>query len=40
MARRKTHAPLDVLINGRQGGSLEKAANGAISFRYSEEWLA
>lgn len=40
MARRKTHAPLDVLINGRQVGSLEKAASGAISFRYSEEWLA
>ena len=40
MARKKTHAPLDVLINGRQVGSLEKAASGAISFRYSEEWLA
>ena len=40
MARKKTHAPLDVLINGRQVGRLEKAASGAISFRYSEEWLA
>lgn len=40
MARKKTHAPLDVLINGRQVGRLEKAVSGAISFRYSEEWLA
>lgn len=40
MARRKTHAPLDVLINGRLVGRLEKAANGAISFQYDEEWLA
>jgi serine/threonine-protein kinase HipA len=40
MARRKTHAPLDVLINGRLVGQLEKAANGATSFQYAEEWLA
>lgn len=40
MARRKTHVPLNVLINGRLVGRLEKAANGAISFQYASEWLA
>ena len=39
MARKKVHAPLDVLINGRLVGRLEKAANGAISFQYSAQWL-
>lgn len=39
MARKKTHAPLDVLINGRLVGRLEKAANGAISFQYAAGWL-
>ena len=32
MPRKKTHAPLSVLINRRPVGRLEKAANGAISF--------
>lgn len=40
MARTRTYAPLDVLINGRLVGHLEKAANGAITFRYGEAWLA
>ncbi len=39
MTRKKTHAPLDVLINGRFVGRLEKATNGAISFQYAESWL-
>ncbi|KAG5719067.1 hypothetical protein E4T56_gene5214, partial [Termitomyces sp. T112] len=39
MARRKTHVPLDVLINGHTIGRLEKAANGAISFQYATSWL-
>ena len=39
MTRKKTHAPLNVLINGRTVGQLEKAANGAISFQYAESWL-
>ena len=39
MARKKAHAPLDVLINGRLVGHLEKAASGATSFRYAKEWL-
>ena len=40
MARKKAHVPLDVLINGRRVGRLEKASIGAISFQYGEEWLA
>lgn len=40
MARRKTHVPLTVLINGRVVGSLEKASSGATSFQYAPEWLA
>lgn len=39
MARRKTHAPLNVLINGRLVGQLAKAPNGAISFQYAASWL-
>lgn len=39
MARRKTHAPLDVLINGRLAGQLDKETSGAISFRYDDRWL-
>lgn len=40
MARKKTHTPLNVLINGRLVGQLAKASNGAISFQYAESWLA
>ncbi|PQM26377.1 toxin HipA [Sphingopyxis lindanitolerans] len=40
MARKKTHLPLDVLINGRLVGRLEKAANGATSFQYAGQWLS
>jgi serine/threonine-protein kinase HipA len=39
MARRKTHAPLNVLINGRLVGQLRKEANGAVSFQYDQSWL-
>jgi serine/threonine-protein kinase HipA len=39
MPRRKAHAPLDVLINGRQVGSLSKESDGAIRFAYDQEWL-
>jgi serine/threonine-protein kinase HipA len=39
MARKKTHAPLNILINGRLVGRLEKASSGAISFQYAESWL-
>lgn len=40
MARKKTHQPLEVLINGRLVGRLEKASTGAISFQYDNAWLA
>lgn len=40
MARKKTHVPLNVLINGRPVGQLAKASTGAISFYYAENWLA
>lgn len=39
MARRKTHAPLNVLINNRLVGRLEKEASGAASFQYDQSWL-
>jgi len=39
MSRRKTHAPLNVLINTRLVGRLEKEPNGAIAFRYDPSWL-
>lgn len=39
MARRKTHAPLDVYINNRLTGRLSKETGGAISFAYDATWL-
>lgn len=39
MPRRKTHAPLNVLINNRLVGRLEKQASGAVSFTYDQTWL-
>jgi serine/threonine-protein kinase HipA len=39
MARRKTHAPLRILINNRLVGRLYKEANGAVSFQYDQSWL-
>jgi serine/threonine-protein kinase HipA len=39
MPRRKVHAPLNVLINNRLCGRLEKDAGGAISFQYDPNWL-
>lgn len=40
MARRKTHTPLNVLINNRLVGRLEKEPSGAIAFQYDADWLA
>jgi serine/threonine-protein kinase HipA len=40
MPRRPTHPPLAVFMNGRRVGTLARAANGAIDFRYAEDWLA
>lgn len=39
MARKKTHAPLNVLINNRLAGRLEKQNDGAIKFAYDLTWL-
>ncbi|OYX65188.1 MAG: toxin HipA [Sphingomonadales bacterium 32-64-17] len=39
MARKKSHAPLDVYINNRLAGQLLKEPDGAISFTYDESWL-
>lgn len=39
MGRRRAHTPLNVLINGRPAGRLEKETSGAVSFRYDRNWL-
>lgn len=39
MGRRKTHIPLNVLLNNRLVGRLEKETSGAIWFRYDLAWL-
>lgn len=39
MSRRKTHAPLNVFLNGRLVGLLRKEASGANTFQYASDWL-
>ena len=39
MPRRRAYDPLNVLVNGRIVGRLEKASSGAIAFKYNDEWL-
>jgi serine/threonine-protein kinase HipA len=39
MARRPTHAPLNVFVNGRLVGVLRKQSTGAVDFQYAREWL-
>ena len=39
MARKKTHTPLNVFMNGRLVGTLNKQASGAIDFTYADDWL-
>lgn len=39
MGRRKAYAPLNVLINNRLTGRLNKGASGAVSFQYDQSWL-
>lgn len=39
MPRRRTHAPLHVLLNNRLVGYLSKAPSGAVDFRYDDAWL-
>lgn len=40
MARRRTHTPLNVFLNGRPVGTLRRASSGAIDFQYASDWLA
>ncbi len=39
MARRRAHVPLDILLNNRSVGRLEKETSGAVWFRYDRAWL-
>ncbi|MEM9837657.1 MAG: type II toxin-antitoxin system HipA family toxin [Pseudomonadota bacterium] len=39
MARRKTYPRLNVLMNGRMVGVLNRASSGAVDFSYDQEWL-
>lgn len=39
MPRRRAHRPLNVLINGRLTGQLNKEPSGAIFFQYDQAWL-
>jgi serine/threonine-protein kinase HipA len=39
MGRRRTHVPLNVLLNNRLVGRLMKAPGGAIEFSYDADWL-
>jgi serine/threonine-protein kinase HipA len=40
MARRPTHAPLNVYLNARLVGRLRRESSGAIDFQYDQAWLA
>jgi serine/threonine-protein kinase HipA len=39
MAKRKTHIPLGVFLNGRRVGLLNRESTGAIEFTYDTAWL-
>jgi serine/threonine-protein kinase HipA len=39
MARRRKHAPLNVFLNSRFVGRLNREASGAIDFQYDPSWL-
>lgn len=40
MARKRAHIPLNVYLNARMVGSLERETSGAIEFQYDESWLS
>jgi len=40
MARKRARPPLNVFLNARLVGQLQREASGAIQFRYADEWLA
>lgn len=39
MARKRTRIPLNVYLNGRLVGRLQRETSGAIDFQYDESWL-
>ena len=39
MARSRSFAPLNIYLNGRHVGQLNRSASGAISFQYADVWL-
>ena len=39
MAKKPTHIPLDILLNGRKLGQLGREVSGAIEFQYDQSWL-
>jgi serine/threonine-protein kinase HipA len=39
MARKSTRVPLNVYLNGRLVGRLQRETSGAIDFQYDESWL-
>jgi serine/threonine-protein kinase HipA len=39
MGRRKSHVPLNVFMNNRHVGRLNKETSGAIDFTYDKDWL-
>jgi len=39
MARKSTRIPLNVYLNGRLVGRLQRETSGAIEFQYDESWL-
>lgn len=40
MGRRRAHVPLNVFMNARFVGRLERNASGAVSFQYDSVWLS
>lgn len=40
MARKKTRTPLNVYLNARLVGRLQRETSGAIDFQYDQSWLA
>ena len=40
MAKRIRYAPLNVFVNERQVGQLNRESTGAIRFQYDADWLA
>ncbi|TXL80349.1 type II toxin-antitoxin system HipA family toxin [Vineibacter terrae] len=39
MPRQRQHVPLNIFLNSRHVGRLERGASGSIAFRYDQSWL-